>query len=165
MGQDASGKIKSWFANPTRNQIEKFHQLLTETYRRHAGTDLTDPIKTLNAIFSGMPESAGLVVLHNGDDWIAAALCFVHKKTFTACYPGMMMTAALKPLNLRLNLYCACIEQAFKLKCTHMEFGRTGYDYKAKLGIQKCLTPTLVKAYGRKASKIYDSFDELRERQ
>lgn len=160
----AVGIEKSWFANPSQKQIEKFHQLLTETYRRHAGTDLTDPLETLTALFNGMVESAGLVVLHKGDEWVAAALCFSHNYVFVAGYAGMLMTDELKPLNLRLNLYCACIERAFQLKCTHMEFGRTCYDYKAKLGIQKCLTQTLVKAYGNSAGEIYSFFDGLRER-
>lgn len=159
-----AGIRKDWLMNPSREQVITFYDLLVETYRRHSGVDLTDPVETISSIFTEMPENAGLIILRNDDSWIAAALCFVHKNIFTACYPGMMMSESLRPLNLRLNLYCASIEQALKLNCTHMEFGRTGYEFKAKLGIKKNLTHTLVKAYGNAASEIYDSFSKLEER-
>lgn len=160
----SAGIGKTWLMNLTLNEIERFHFLLVETYKRHGGAELAEPKYNLEAIFNNMPENAGLIVLKNESQWIAAALCYVHNHTFYACYPGMMMNDFLRPLNLRLNLYCACIEQAFKLGCNYVEFGRTGYEFKGKLGIKKHLTNTLIKAYGDGAEQIYDSFNELKER-
>ena len=156
-----SGIKKGWLVKPTTGEIEKFHDLLFETYTRHAAAHLTDPLETLSSIFTEMPENAGLFVLHNDKDWIAAANCFVNKDVFTACYAGMIMSDPLKRLNLRLNLYCAIIEQAMKLNCIRVEFGRTGYEFKAKMGIAREPTRTLIKAYGDNAGEVYNSFHEL----
>jgi len=146
---------------PTSEQIDKFYNLLVQTFARHGNPKLADPVYTLQAIFSAFGKNAQLVVLHKEEQWIAAAICLVDGDVFYACFPGMLMNEELRPLNLRLNLYCGCIKRALELGCRKVEFGRTGYEFKAKLGIDRLPTPTLVKAYAKEADFIYDSFSKL----